>query len=67
MPLKQTERKGTVKAETMARFELRIPQTLLDAVDDWARRQPSEPNKSEAVRRLIEMALANENKNAIRK
>jgi metal-responsive CopG/Arc/MetJ family transcriptional regulator len=61
MPLKQTERKGALKAAVMARFELKIPQTLLDAVEDWAARQPSKPNKSEAVRRLIEMALAQAN------
>jgi hypothetical protein len=34
-----------------------MPEALLRAVEDWAARQPSKPNKSEAIRRLIEMAL----------
>jgi metal-responsive CopG/Arc/MetJ family transcriptional regulator len=42
---------------TMSRFEMMMPEALLHAVEDWAARQPSKPNKSEAIRRLIEMAL----------
>jgi hypothetical protein len=54
------------KVEAMSRFELKIPQTLLQAVEDWAARQPSKPNKSEAVRRLLEYALQQQ-KNAAKK
>ena len=30
---------------------------LLQAVDEWRRRQPDIPNRAEAIRRLLEQAL----------
>jgi hypothetical protein len=65
MPKKVTGQ-ASRKVEAMSRFELKIPQALLDAVEDWAARQPSKPNKSEAVRRLLEYALQQQ-KNAGKK
>jgi hypothetical protein len=29
----------------------------VNAVEDWAKRQPDQPSRSEALRRLVEMAL----------
>jgi hypothetical protein len=40
------------------RFEMRAPTALLRAVDDWRRRQPDLPSRSEAIRRLIEAGLS---------
>lgn len=40
------------------RLELRLPEAMEADVNEWRRRQPDLPNKSEAVRRLIELGLA---------
>ena len=36
---------------------LRAPPTLTARVEDWAKRQADNPSRSEALRRLVEMAL----------
>jgi hypothetical protein len=36
---------------------LRMPPALREDVEDWAARQPDNPSRSEALRRLVEMAL----------
>jgi hypothetical protein len=36
---------------------LRAPSELTRAVEDWANKQPDQPSRSEALRRLVEMAL----------
>jgi metal-responsive CopG/Arc/MetJ family transcriptional regulator len=41
------------------RFEMKTPEALLARVDDWRRQQPDLPNRSEAIRRLIEAGLSN--------
>jgi hypothetical protein len=44
-----------------ARFDKRIQlvasQEFIDAVDEWRRHQPDIPNRSEAIRRLVEAGL----------
>ena len=40
-----------------ARFELRTSRSLLKHVDEWRRRQEDLPNRSEAIRRLLEIAI----------
>jgi hypothetical protein len=40
------------------RFEMKTPEALLARVDDWRRQQPDLPNRSEAIRRLIEAGLS---------
>jgi hypothetical protein len=37
---------------------VRLPSKLLDAIETWGRRQPSEPNRNESIRWLLEFALA---------
>jgi hypothetical protein len=37
---------------------MRILPDLLKAIDDWRRHQPDQPIRTEAVRRLVEHALA---------
>jgi hypothetical protein len=37
------------------RFELRMPPELLETIDAWRRREPDLPNRSEAIRRLVEI------------
>jgi metal-responsive CopG/Arc/MetJ family transcriptional regulator len=44
------------------RFEMRAGEAFLNALDDWRRRQPDLPSRAEAVRRLVEAALADEKK-----
>jgi hypothetical protein len=44
-------------ASKTERFEMRAPSDLLRSVDDWRRHQPDLPNRSEAIRRLIEVGL----------
>jgi hypothetical protein len=36
---------------------LRAPPALTTEVEAWARRQPDRPSRSEALRRLVEIAL----------
>src|SRR5437879_5346738 len=40
------------------RFEMRLDQAVVDQVDAWRSRQGDLPSRAEAVRRLIEDALA---------
>lgn len=40
------------------RFELRISPVLRSLIDDWRRSEPDIPPRSEAVRRLVELGLA---------
>jgi metal-responsive CopG/Arc/MetJ family transcriptional regulator len=37
---------------------LRVPEDLVKRVDAWAARQDDKPPRSEAIRRMIEQALA---------
>jgi uncharacterized protein len=39
------------------RFELRLPDERWAQIDEWRRRQPDLPNRTEAVRRLLTLAL----------
>jgi hypothetical protein len=41
--------------EKSQRVELRIPAEFLKIVDDWRRRQPVIPSRSEAIRLLVEL------------
>jgi Arc/MetJ-type ribon-helix-helix transcriptional regulator len=45
---------------------VRLPPETLRGVDSWAKVQDGEPSRSEAIRRLVEMALANSNKRPAR-
>jgi hypothetical protein len=36
---------------------LRLSVEMKSKVSDWAKRQPDQPSRSEALRRLVEMAL----------
>jgi metal-responsive CopG/Arc/MetJ family transcriptional regulator len=40
------------------RFEMKIAEELLGRVDQWRGRQSDVPNRSEAIRRLIEAGLS---------
>lgn len=42
------------------RFEMRLPPELIARIDDWRRLQPDLPSRAEAIRRLVERALAPE-------
>jgi uncharacterized protein len=41
------------------RFEMRIDEELLARLDQWRAQEPDVPNRTEAVRRLLEAGLAN--------
>ena len=53
-------------SEKTERFEMRVPGAFLLAVDDWRRRQPDIPSRAEAIRRLVEQALAAKPKSLVR-
>jgi hypothetical protein len=38
-------------------LSLRAPPKLTAEVEAWAERQPDQPSRSEALRRLVELAL----------
>lgn len=46
------------------RFELRMSPVLRSMIDDWRRREPDLPPRSEAVRRLVELGLAEKSRPA---
>jgi hypothetical protein len=50
----------TVKAmdDKTERFEMRVPVAFLKAIDDWRRKEDDLPSRAEAIRRLVEQALA---------
>jgi hypothetical protein len=39
------------------RFQMRDSASLLNVLDEWRRKQPDLPPRSEAVRRLVEIGL----------
>ena len=54
IPKKKRGRPATGKDPITA---LRLPPTLLAAVEAWAKKQVDDPNRSEAIRRLVEIGL----------
>jgi hypothetical protein len=38
-------------------LQMRVSANFLKIVDDWRRRQPDLPSRSEAIRRLVEIGL----------
>jgi hypothetical protein len=42
------------------RIALMVPETWLDPVETWRRRQTKIPTRAEAIRRLVEIGLAAE-------
>ena len=54
IPKKKRGRPATGKDPITA---LRLPPTLLAAVEAWAKMQVDDPNRSEAIRRLVEIGL----------
>ena len=42
---------------------VRLPMDLRSAIETWAKQQKDRPSRSEAIRRLIEIALAAKPKN----
>jgi hypothetical protein len=49
------------------RFEMRAAPELLSRIDEWRRVQPDLPNRSQAIRRLIETGLKSANPMPIRR
>jgi metal-responsive CopG/Arc/MetJ family transcriptional regulator len=46
-----------MKPEKLNRLEMRVDDAFLKAIDDWRRHQVDLPNRSEAIRRLVQLAL----------
>ena len=36
---------------------IRLPSTILDQIEDWAKHQDDQPPRSPAIRRLVELGL----------
>lgn len=51
-------RKRMAPSAPTDRHQVIISADLIRQIDDWRRKQPDIPNKSEAIRRLIEQALS---------
>jgi hypothetical protein len=43
-------------------FQMKVPDSFLETVDDWRRKQPDLPSRAEAIRRLVAIAVAGERK-----
>jgi hypothetical protein len=54
IPKKKRGRPATGKDPLTA---FRLPPNLTKAIEAWAKNQPDEPNRSEAIRRLVELGL----------
>ena len=39
------------------RLQMAVPKSFVTKVDEWRRKQPDIPSRSEAVRRLVEIGL----------
>jgi hypothetical protein len=46
---------------------IRLPLSLRSAIENWAKQQPDKPSRSEAIRQLIEFALAAKSKKNVGK
>jgi metal-responsive CopG/Arc/MetJ family transcriptional regulator len=46
--------------EHAERFNMRASKELFEMLDNWRRKQPDIPGRSEAIRRLIEKGIAAE-------
>jgi hypothetical protein len=61
IPKKRRGRPATGKDPLTA---LRLPPDLTKAIEAWAANQADEPNRSEAIRRLVELGLTVKTKSA---
>jgi len=43
--------------EQSERFQMRVSKDFIKTVDAWRRKQEDMPNRSEAIRRLVELGL----------
>jgi hypothetical protein len=48
--------------EQTERFQMRVSPSFLKLIDDWRRKQPDLPSRAEAIRRLVEQAIASKPK-----
>ena len=39
------------------RLQMAVPKSFVAKIDEWRRKQPDIPSRSEAVRRLVEIGL----------
>lgn len=46
-----------MSADKMQRMQLVIQPSLVEEIDQWRAKQPGLPNRSEAVRQLVTIAL----------
>ena len=52
-----TKNRGRPQGVNQGRpFQMRVNEAFLSLVDDWRRRQPDMPVRSEAIRRMVEIA-----------
>jgi metal-responsive CopG/Arc/MetJ family transcriptional regulator len=45
------------QGQRFERFEMKVPPGFLEKLDQWRRKQPDLPNRSEAIRRLVEAGI----------
>jgi hypothetical protein len=55
----QSKKRGRPATGTNEAIGVRMSPPQLAAVDAWRRKQPDLPSRPEAIRRLVEQALAN--------
>jgi hypothetical protein len=55
---KQPEKIGRPATGIGVQIGMRWQPSLLSSIDDWRRKQPDMPNRTDAIRRLVEIGLA---------
>jgi metal-responsive CopG/Arc/MetJ family transcriptional regulator len=50
--------------QKVERIHIRVDAEFLQLIDEWRRQQPDLPNRSEAIRRMCEIAAGNAKPNA---
>jgi metal-responsive CopG/Arc/MetJ family transcriptional regulator len=58
----ETKKRGRPATGHDPVLTVRLPATTRSAIETWAKYQPDKPSRSEAIRRLIEFALATKSK-----
>jgi Arc/MetJ-type ribon-helix-helix transcriptional regulator len=62
IPVLRKKRRGRPPTGQDPVTAVRLAPALKSQIEDWAKQQPDNPSRSEAIRRLVQLALAGKGK-----